>query len=100
MPQGSPLTAPLHGETTVVKVVFTRRRDSFAADEPHFPRLRLDHGLPGAVDGSFSPEVNASHAFVVSSRGGIGGGGRTTERNNVVSLYELYEVKHPLLETR
>ena len=32
MPHGSTLTAPLHGESTgVVKGVFTRRRDSFAA---------------------------------------------------------------------
>jgi len=57
------------GESTVVvKVVFTRRRDSFAADERRFSRLRLDHGLPLTIDGSFSLEVKASHDFVTSSR--------------------------------
>ena len=66
MPHGSTLTSLLHGESTVVlEVVFTRRRDSFAADGR---RLRLDHSLPRTIDGTFSPEVNASHDVVTSSR--------------------------------
>src|SRR5713101_7504156 len=69
MPHGSTLTAPLHGESTVVvKGVLRVGGTSFAADERRFSRLRLDHGLPGTIDGSFSLEVNASDDFVTSSR--------------------------------